>query len=125
MRELAAENDKALAKILKPDQEKRLKQISYQQQGSAAFMNARVAKALGLTDAQKADIQKINEDLRAERRELFQGGPPDEETRKKLRELEKTASGKVMKVLTGEQKTKWKAMEGEPFKGEIRFGPPR
>jgi eukaryotic-like serine/threonine-protein kinase len=125
MRELTAENDKAIANILKPEQEKRLHQIAYQQQGPDAFSNPQVVKALGLNDTQKAEIQKINEDFRSERRELFQGGPPDEETRKKMRELEKTASDKIMKVLTSEQKTKWKEMEGEPFKGEIRFGPPR
>ena len=125
MQELMKETEKSIAKILKPEQDKRLYQIAYQQQGPDAFSNPQVVKALGLNDTQKAEIQKINEDLRAERRELFQGGPPDEETRKKMRELEKTASDKVMKVLTSEQKTKWKEMQGEPFKGEIRFGPPR
>lgn len=125
MRELTTENEKALGKLLKPDQDKRLKQISYQQQGAQAFANPDVAKALGLTDAQKAEIQKINEDSREQMREIFQGGPPDEEGRKKMQEIRKAASEKSMKVLAGEQKTKWKEMQGQPFKGEIRFGPPR
>ena len=31
---------------------------------------------------------------------------------------------KIKALLTDDQKAKWKTMTGEPFKGEIRFGPP-
>jgi len=126
MQELRAENEKAVAKILKPDQVKRLKQISYQQQGGRAFTDPEVAKALQLTDDQKKEIQKINQDTFAQMRELFQpGSPPDEETRKKMTELQTAAADKIVKLLTNEQKTRWKDLQGERFKGEIRFGPPR
>lgn len=126
MQELREENEKAIAKILKPEQMKRLKQISYQQQGPSAFTDAEVAKALQLTDAQKKDIQKINADTFAQMRELVQpGSPPDEETRKKMTELRTAAAEKIVKLLNSDQKTKWKELQGEPFKGEIRFGPPR
>ena len=44
---------------------------------------------------------------------------------KKMQELQKDATTKAMKVLSSEQKTKWKEMTGEPFKGQITFGQPR
>jgi hypothetical protein len=124
MQELMAESQKSIAKLLKPEQEKRLHQIVYQQQGPQGFTEPQVAKALGLTDTQKKEIEKINEDSRAQMREIFQGGF-DEEGRKKMQELRKTTADKIMHLLNDEQKTKWKEMQGEPFKGEIRFGPPR
>src|SRR5262249_14155829 len=51
--ERAKANEKALAEILKPDQLKRAKQISWQQQGAQAVSVAEVAAALKLTDEQK------------------------------------------------------------------------
>jgi hypothetical protein len=120
IQELTQENEKAVAEILKPEQMKRLKQISYQQQGAAAFRNAEVAKALELSDEQKEQIQKINEDTLAQMRELFQGGGLDDEGRKKLEELRKDAADKADKLLTDKQRTAWKELQGAPFKGEIR-----
>jgi len=38
--------------------------------------------------------------------------------------LNNAATEKTLGLLTADQKTKWKEMTGEPFKGEIRFGPP-
>jgi Spy/CpxP family protein refolding chaperone len=119
VQELMKENEKAVAEILKPEQGKRLKQISYQQQGAGAFANADVAKELALTDDQKQEVQKINEETGAQIREIFQGGQVDEEGRKKIQELRKAATEKAVKVLNDEQKTKWKDLQGEPFKGEI------
>ena len=52
-----AENEKALAKILKPEQWKRLKQIYYQRQGGKAFTDPEVAKAIQLTGDQKKRIR--------------------------------------------------------------------
>jgi hypothetical protein len=122
LQELAKENEKSVADILNAEQAKRLKQIVYQQQGASAFSDAEVAKALALTDDQREEVKKINDDTAAQTRELFSGGGLDEEGRKKLQELRTAASDKIMKLLTDEQRTKWKDLQGEPFKGEIRFG---
>jgi Spy/CpxP family protein refolding chaperone len=126
MQELQKENEKALSEILKPEQWKRLKQISYQQQGAMAVATPDVAKALQITDTQKEQIQKLNREMFEQMREIFTPGtPPDEEARKKMTELRTATADKIMQVLTSEQKTKWKDMQGQPFKGEIRFGPRR
>jgi hypothetical protein len=110
------ENLKALAGILKPEQAKRLKQISYQRQGEWAFTDGEVAKALQLTDTQKKEIQKIIEDHATQMRHLFQPrAPGDEETRKKMTALRTVFQEKLMKLLTNEQRTKWKDLQGAPF----------
>jgi hypothetical protein len=123
MQEMAKENDKAVASILQPDQAKRLHQIYLQQLGARAVANPEVAKALNITDDQKKQIQTIEQDAAAKRRELFQGGA-GADARAKMAELTKETNEKVMGLLTADQKTKWKEMTGEPFKGEIRFGAP-
>jgi hypothetical protein len=125
-REMNQEAQKTMAKILKPEQSKRLQQISLQVQGSRAFSNATVAKELNLTDDQKKQLQEIQRETMEKTRDLFQGGGGDrQEMAKKMQELQKDATTKAMKVLSSEQKTKWKEMTGEPFKGQITFGQPR
>ena len=123
MQEMAKENEKFVADNLKPDQAKRLHQIALQQQGGRALADDKVAKELTLTDDQKGKIKDILEDTGSQVRELFQSGF-SEETRTKVRELNNAATEKTLGLLTADQKTKWKEMTGEPFKGEIRFGPP-
>jgi Spy/CpxP family protein refolding chaperone len=124
--ELAKEGEKAVADILKPEQSKRLKEIVYQQQGPRAFADSAVAKGVGLSEEQQKKIKEINDDTGKQLRELFQpGSPPDDETRKKMQDLRKEASEKIVKLLSEDQKKKWQELQGAPFKGEIRFGPPR
>jgi hypothetical protein len=124
--ELAKEGEKAVADILKPEQAKRLKEIVYQQQGARAFTDPAVAKAVGLSEEQQKKMKEINDETGRQMRELFQPGtPPDDETRKKMQDLRKDSTEKIVKLLSDEQKKKWQEMQGAPFKGEIRFGPPR
>ena len=116
MQEAAKTNDKAIGKILKPEQYKRVRQIALQQQGAGALrFNEEVAKALKINEEQKDKIKEIQAKAFVELRGLGR----DEEARKKRQELMKATNEKVMSVLTAEQKTKLKEMQGEPFKGEI------
>jgi hypothetical protein len=120
IQEQAKANDKAVADLLKPEQLKRVKQISFQQQGARALSNPEVATALSLSDEQKTKIQSIQQEARGQRGQRGQGaGRPSEEELKKREEARKATNEKVLNVLTAEQKTKWKEMTGEPFKGEI------
>jgi Spy/CpxP family protein refolding chaperone len=128
MKEVAQETDKFIKDTLKEDQVKRLKQIQRQVAGPNAFSDEEVAKALKLTDEQKEDIKKINEELGTARREAFQGGgfnDPDKraETQKKLTNLNKEAMDKITKMLTPDQKKEWKEVTGEPFEFRPEFGP--
>jgi Spy/CpxP family protein refolding chaperone len=126
MQELNEENRKAVAALLTPEQGKRLKEITYQQRGPASLTDPEVAKALELSEEQQTKIKSIIEETGAAMRELFTPGqPPDDDTRKKMADLRKSSGDKMVALLSAEQKTKWTALQGEPFKGEIRFGPPR
>lgn len=122
-KEISAETAKFIKDELNADQQKRLKQIQRQQAGPAAFAEEDTAKELKLTDEQKSDIKKINEELGEATREAFQGAFGDQEkareARKKVQTLEKHSMEKITKMLTPEQEKTWKELTGEPF--EVRF----
>ena len=118
------EMNKEAMGILSADQQKRFKQIQRQAGGITAALNdEEVKKELNLTEEQQEKIKGINEDMRSQQRELFQGGGQGgdrQEMQKKMEELRKNTQSKIEGVLTSEQKTKWKEMLGEPFKGNLR-----
>jgi hypothetical protein len=118
MEERTQAEAKAIAELLKPDQLKRLKQISWQQQGTRALSNTEVADALKLSTEQKDRIKVLSEASLKEMRDLVGGGNP-QETRKKMADLRKSTDEKVTAVLTADQKTKLSKLTGEAFKGEI------
>lgn len=106
--------EKFVKDTLKPEQQKRLKQISTQQMGLGAFANEEIAKALKITDEQKDKIKGlINEhrqDLQDLGRDRF-----TQEGMAKLKTLNKQYMDKVTEWLTADQKTAWKELLGEPF----------
>lgn len=118
-----AESLETLAKILSADQLKRFNQIRLQTRGIGALTDEETAKTLGLSDDQKQQIAKIDEEVSDERRGLFQNRDGDREAaRKKMIELSKAALEKAQAVLTAEQKAKWTELTGPAFTGEITFG---
>src|SRR5262249_24597476 len=44
---------------------------------------------------------------------------PDDETRGKIEKLQNTANEQRLKLLSDAQKTTWKELQGEPFRGEF------
>jgi hypothetical protein len=121
---MAKETAKGLAGILKPEQEKRYKQISLQAQGARAFQDPEVQKQLKLTDDQKASLKTIMEDAAKEQQELRQGaqGGNRQEAGQKMAALRKETMEKAQNVLTDAQKTTWKDVIGKPF--AIKFERP-
>ncbi|WP_158261401.1 MULTISPECIES: hypothetical protein [Pirellulaceae] len=101
--------EKDLEKVLMPAQLQRLKQIQVQQQsrgrGGVSFANPRIVEALGLSEAQLADLRDKAEELQ-------------NEMRAKVEELRKEADAELLQMLTPEQQKKWKEMMGEPFEME-------
>jgi len=122
IQEMNKANEKAVSQFIKPNQAKRLKQISLQLAGAQAFINPEVATELKLTDEQKQKIKEIRKQTAEEARTIRENTTDQAEARQKTRELNRNATGKVMALLTAEQKDKWKEMTGEPFKGEISRG---
>jgi hypothetical protein len=119
---------KEVEKILKPEQMTRLKQIARQQGGPAAYILPENAKDLKLTDEQKTKIKGISDELQKDVMELFRAGGMggfSPEMREKMTSLNKEAKEKADEVLTGDQKTKWKEITGEPFTVQRGPGGPR
>jgi Spy/CpxP family protein refolding chaperone len=119
--ESRAAGQKAVGEILNEEQQKRYKQISLQLQGPGALGDPDVASAIGLSDDQKKSVEEIQTAAREEMRALFEAGGGD---REKFRTARDATNEKLQAVLTDEQKSKWKELTGEPFKGELQ-GPER
>lgn len=130
IKKIATESEK-LVKDLKPEQQTRLKQIQLQQAGIQAFVNADVAKGLGLSDdevakvklsdEQKDKLKEIADEQRKEMQELFQGGF-GADAQKKIAALRKEFSDKQMGVLNDDQKKAYKELAGKPFEGNLLGG---
>jgi serine/threonine protein kinase len=117
-----AQQEKDLLHILTAEQTRRLQQIALQQYGAVPFSEPEVAAALQLTDEQKKAIRTIEEEANDALRAVFRYGPRSEW--KKAEEVHKSTRQQLLNVLTEDQKTKWKDLIGEPFKGELRHRPP-
>jgi hypothetical protein len=115
MQEAVKAQSEAIAKILQPQQLKRVKQIALQQAGARAVNDEEVAKTLKVTDEQKEKIREIQRESFEKLRELGF----DEDKAKEREALQKETNGKMMAVLSSEQQAKLKEMQGEPFKGKI------
>ena len=123
--DLARDNETAARAILTPGQQTRLKQIALQLQGPSAFRDAEIAKSLKLTGDQKERIRAIEAEtffwMPDRRRHVL--GPRD--PRKAREQALKTASDKIVYLLTEEQRRRWQEMTGQPFDREsIRRPPP-
>jgi len=121
MREEAAARAKKekeeIAKILKPDQLKRLTEIYVQQQGVNALNDEDVAKELLITDDQKAKLTKVREEQGTAMRELFGAGAGGdrEAARTKMADLRKQNEEKTLAVLTDAQKKNFEELKGKKF----------
>ncbi len=129
------ETRKAAAKVLKPEQAKRLKQIERQivAGGVYAFLGEEVAKELKLTDDQKGKIKGILTELQKEITkqakkvlgEKIQSGGLDDLKKivahqKAAEKLTKAAMADIYEVLTADQRKAWKELIGEPFEPTSR-----
>lgn len=116
--ERAKKEREELAKILLPNQLERLEEISLQTQGIGALNNPDVAAKLNISPEQKQKIETtLQENMQAmgERmRALFQGGDR-EGIRDKMTAMRKEMEGKVLAVLSADQKKQFEEMKGEPF----------
>lgn len=114
----ARSNETELNAILSGEQQTRLKQIGLQSEGPAAFRDPEVATVLALTADQRDRIRVIEDDA------VFGwmrgvNGPPT---------AREPAEKRLLVVLTPEQAKKWRALIGDPIRGQlVPFGmpPPR
>src|SRR5262249_13793683 len=123
MMELSQAQDKEYLALLKPEQGKRLKQITLQVQGARALQSTDVAKELGITTEQQEKFREFQMEGFKQMAQLS-NVTNFEEARQKMQDINKATLEKITKALTPEQQAKWKTMTGEPFKGEIQIGFP-
>lgn len=132
--ELSKEAYRAVKDILNADQQKRLRQISLQQVGVRALGRRPIAEELGLSEDRQNEITALIRDAsRAARRErearrwLDDSEEADKDARwmadrKMMEKIDKKLNAAILAVLTSEQKTKWKEMNGKPFTGHKLIG---
>jgi Spy/CpxP family protein refolding chaperone len=101
--------------VLNDKQKERLKQIRVQVAGVAGLLDGETADALKLTDDQKAKIKDAIESRRKDLREMFQAaaGGSREEARDKMTKFLKDSEGKLLDILTSEQKETFTKLQGE------------
>jgi hypothetical protein len=96
--------------VLLPHQKERLKQIGFQASGrgrgganaGGALSNEKLLDELGVSDDQRKEIEEATQKAR-------------EELQKKYQDLVRAAENDILKVLTKEQRARYKELIGEPF----------
>ncbi len=129
-----AEVKKAVEKVLKPAQLRRLAEVELQMRGAEAFADAKVADALKLTDDQKgtvtAAVEEVQNGTSTQNVPLAGGGPGQGVVRVSMSnrsdpKAHKAAIEKIEGTLTKEQKAAWKGLTGEATSFDpiaVRFG---
>lgn len=107
---------KASREILKPEQAKRLDQISLQVRGPQAYTTPRVVKALKLTEDQQKKAVAVNEGFKkamdAWAQAGMENGIPSTGTAAEREQIEQKARTSFNDLLTKDQRAAWKEMVG-------------
>ena len=130
MANMKALSDKFLPKLkaaVSADQYTRLQQINWQNQGTGAYSDAEVVKALTITKEQTDKITALTDEYGAKARELFQpggGGGGGGGGFEKMIELNKERDAKINEVLTKSQLDTFAKLKGKEFDvAQLRRGP--
>ena len=123
---LQKESDAEIAKILKPEQQTRLKEITIQLAGNQAITREDVQKALEITADQKAKIKALQDKSREANQSVMEKMRNGEIQRDEIQAI-MTKNGKVMndelgKLLTEAQKKKLTEMGGKKFEQKDEEG---
>ena len=110
--------------LLEPNQNKRLGEIQIQALGVGALRVQDVSMKLGLSRAQRDELEKMEADSRQAMTARFQqgggggapgGGAPGGDFAKTMREAREAQEAKMMAVLNDKQKQDFTTMKGKPF----------
>lgn len=113
---LREEAAKAVESKLNATQVKRMQEISLQRQGYRALASDSTAKEIGLSDSQKAEVQKALSAYEEERRGLrFNRNLSEEERDAQQEKLEAARDKAINEVLTAQQRQTFEAKKGAKF----------
>jgi hypothetical protein len=136
MQQFQGEINEQLKQLLRENQLERLHQLDLQWRGPMAMADPKVAEEIKLSQKSRAEINKIFSEYQRSVGEVFrgafeqwqqQGGPrggapmPDFQSRlsplrQKVDELKKSSEQQVLELLTPEERSRWNAALGEPFR---------
>ncbi|HRF60656.1 MAG TPA: hypothetical protein PLH94_12195 [Fimbriimonadaceae bacterium] len=120
MGKLAKKLDGEVNALLTKPQQKRLEELRVQMLGNRAILDPQVQQGLGITDAQRAQIAKAQENQRKAMKDMMEEMRKAGSDRSKVGELLTKMQSDLSKafddVLTAEQKAKYTAMKGKPLK---------
>jgi hypothetical protein len=105
-------SEEEVAKLLEPEQARRLAQLQVQQLGTRAFQDGAVSAALALTPEQRAAVAAIQKEAQATQRLPCKVGEA----------VKKAHLDRILGLLTAEQKSRWRELVGEPFAGGLPSG---
>jgi hypothetical protein len=117
--------EEALADLLRPEQQARLKQIALQQHGSEAFDDPEIVAALQLTPSQLEEIRQLRDEAHRSVRSSFRSGYFNPDEWEQVKRSSSETWKKVLGVLNEKQTASWKELTGEPFEGKLLRPPPR
>jgi hypothetical protein len=109
---------KRMKEVLEPDQLKRARQVTLQQDGGFALGRDDVQKELKISQEQIKKFESIIQELQKSVEPLVkqvQAGASPEEIRPKIEKLRKEHGRKLEAVLTEAQQKQWKELLGPPF----------
>lgn len=106
-----------LKTVLKPEQFRRVQEISRQAQGLQAFFDPEVIKTLELSKEQQDKLAVIRDEYVKKQQSLFNGdeGSDIQDRFTKVRELSRERDAKAAEVLTKDQVDKFEKLKGKPF----------
>jgi hypothetical protein len=117
LEQFTTKSKEEVAKLLTPEQMKRLNQLLIQQQGPTAVLRPEVGDAIGFTAEERADLQAKVDELNAANREKMQSLSQDdrEQFQRIMEEGRKAVSDLVTSTLSDEEKQKFEELKGAPF----------
>jgi hypothetical protein len=136
MQQFQGEINEELKQLLRDDQMKRLHELDLQWRGPMAITDPKVAEEIKVSQKNRAEVNKIYSEYQRSVGEIVRGafeewqqrgGPrsgapmPDFQSRlsplrQKMDKLKKDAEKQVLDLLSDEEKSRWNAAIGEPFK---------
>jgi len=119
MEKQQADSEAKLKTILKPEQFTRLQQISLHRSGPSSLLREELATEFKLTDDQKAQLQKAQDESRDRFREMFGRGTSSEDRDRIRAEIE----SKYLAVLTPAQQQQWRDKIGPAPKEQATSAP--
>lgn len=110
-----ANSDVAMSRFLKPEQQKRLTELFVQLNGALAITDYQIAKAIGLSDAQREQIKEILRTANLKLRDADRDPKNGPMAPEKVRELNTQVQDDLKKVMSPEQAKALEALGGEKF----------